>query len=56
MTTEELHNYNRRRALSDISYNAVCTNDAIIEFRRWITKWLEQAYEAGYNAGKEGKI
>lgn len=56
MTREDLHQHNRYDAVHEISYQAVCTSDAIIEFRRWITKWLEQAYEAGYNAGKEGKI
>lgn len=55
MTTEELHNYNRRRALSDISYNAVCTNEAIIEFRRWLTKWLELAYEQGFKNATNGE-
>lgn len=56
MTTEELHNYNRRQALSDISYNAVCTNEAIIEFRRWLTKQLELAYEQGFKNATNGKL
>lgn len=56
MTTEEVHNYNRRHAVSDISYEAVCTNEKIVEFRKWMTAWLDMAYEAGFKAAKEGKI
>lgn len=56
MTTEEVHNYNRRLAVSDISYEAVCTNEKIVEFRKWMTAWLDMAYEAGFKAAKEGKI
>lgn len=56
MTTEEKHNYNRLWALSPISYEAVCTTDAVIAFREWLTKILEQAYEAGYNNAKKGEL
>ena len=47
MTPEEIHNHNRQWALSPISYEAVCTDDAVIAFRVWLTKILERAYEAG---------
>lgn len=56
MTTEELHNYNRRRAIDDISYDAVCTNDFIIQMRKWIRGHLEKAYEAGYKNAKNGEL
>ena len=56
MTPEELHDHNRQNAVHEISYQAVCTNDAIIEFRRWIAGWLDKAYEAGFKAAKEGKF
>ena len=53
MTIEELHEYNRRQRISDISYESVCKVDFTIELRKWITKWLEQAYEAGFQAAKD---
>ena len=56
MTPEEKHNYNRMWALSPISYEAVCTDDAVIAFREWLTKILEKAYEAGYNNAKKGEL
>lgn len=56
MTTEELHNYNRRNAITDISYPAVCTTDFICGLRAWIEGWLEEAYEAGFKAAKEGQL
>ena len=56
MTVEEVHNHNRQWALNDISYDAVCTTEFICGLRQWITKQLEKAYEAGFNAAKEGKI
>ena len=56
MTKEEMHNHNRQWALSGLSYNAVCTDDFIIDLRNWITKWLEMAYEAGYNNAKKGEL
>lgn len=56
MTPEEVHNYNRMWALSPISYEAVCTDDAVIAFREWLTKILEKAYDAGYNNAKKGEL
>ncbi len=56
MTIEEVHNYNRRNAISDISYNAVGKSEAISEMRSWLSKWLALAYEAGYKAAKEGEV
>lgn len=56
MTPEEKHNYNRMWAIAGISYEAVCTDDAIIAFRRWIERYLEMAYDAGYNNAKKGEL
>ncbi len=56
MTPEEVHNYNRMWALSPISYEAICTDDAVIAFREWLTKILEKAYDAGYNNAKKGEL
>lgn len=56
MTVQELHEHNRDWAVKDISFEAVGKVDAIVEFRKWITKWLDMAYEAGYKAAKEGQI
>lgn len=56
MTREEKHQYNKRHAISPISYKAVCTTDAAVAFREWIEQWLEVAYEAGFNNAKEGEL
>lgn len=56
MTTEELHNYNRRNAITDISYSAVCEIGFIRGLREWIEGWMVQAYEAGFKAAKEGQL
>lgn len=56
MTQEERHQYNKRHAISPISYMAVGTTDAVIAFREWIEQWLEAAYEAGFNNAKEGEL
>jgi len=56
MTKEEMHNHNRQWALSGLSYEAVCTDDFIIDLRNWFTKWLEMAYDAGYNNAKKGEL
>jgi hypothetical protein len=56
MTPEEVHNHNRQWALSPISYEAVCTADAVIAFREWLTKILERAYDAGYQNAKKGEL
>ena len=56
MTPEEMHNHNRQWALSHISYEAVCTDDFIIELRKWIMNYLEMAYDAGYNNAKKGEL
>lgn len=56
MTPEEKHNYNRMWSISGISYEAVCTDDAIIAFRTWIERYLEMAYDAGYNNAKKGEL
>ena len=56
MTTEEVHEYNKKHAISSISYPAVASTDAAVEMRRWIELWLGLAYEAGYKAAKEGKL
>lgn len=56
MTPEEVHSYNKIRAISPISYEAVCKDDFIIEMREWIEKWLALAYEAGYKNAKKGEL
>ena len=56
MTVEEVHNYNKNHAIGHISYDAVCKDDAIIEMRVWIEKYLARAYEAGYRNAKNGEI
>lgn len=56
MTTEEMHEYNKRQAIKDLSYNSVCTTDFTIELRNFMAKWLDKAYEAGFKAGREGKL
>ena len=56
MTTEEMHEYNKTQATKDLSYWSVCTTDFTIELRKFMTKWLDKAYEAGFNAAKEGKL
>lgn len=56
MTVEEVHNYNKSHAIGPISYQAVCTTDAIIAFREWIEKYLAVAYEAGYYNAKKGEL
>lgn len=56
MTVEELHAYNRTHAVSDISYEAVAKDEAVIEFRKWIRKWLEVAYDAGFRNAKNGEV
>lgn len=56
MTTKEMHEYNKRKAIKDLSYNSVCTTDFTIELRKFMTKWLDKAYEAGFKAAKEGKL
>ena len=48
MTTEEMHEYNKRQAINDLSYYSVCTTDFTIELRKFMTKWLDKAYEAGF--------
>lgn len=56
MTTEEMHEHNKRQAISDLSYWSVCTTDFTIELRNFMTKWLDKAYEAGFKATQEGKL
>ena len=56
MTTEEMHEYNKRQAIHDLSYWSVCTTDFTIELRKFMTKWFDKAYEAGFKAAKEGKL
>lgn len=56
MTPEEVHNHNRQWAIAPISYDAVCTDDAVIAFRTWIEEFLERAYDAGYNNAKKGEL
>ena len=56
MTPEEVHNHNRQWAVAPISYDAVCTDDAVIAFRTWIEEFLERAYDAGYNNAKKGEL
>ena len=56
MTVEEVHQYNKTHAIGPISFNAVCQTDFIIEMRTWIEKYLDAAYEAGYENAKKGEI
>jgi hypothetical protein len=56
MTPEEVHNHNRQWAIAPISYEAVCTTDAVMAFREWLTNLLEKAYDAGYNNAKKGEL
>lgn len=56
MTIEEMHEYNKRNAITDLSYWSVCTTDFTIELRKFMEKWLDKAYEAGFKAAKEGKL
>ena len=42
MTTEEMHEYNKRQAIHDLSYWSVCTTDFTIELRKFMTKWLDK--------------
>ena len=56
MTIEEKHQYNKKHAISPISYKAVATDDAVIAFRVWIEQWLALAYEAGFNNAKKGEL
>lgn len=56
MTTEEMHEYNKRQAINDLSYWSVCTTEFTIELRKFMTKWLSKAYEAGFKAAKEGQL
>ena len=56
MTTEEMHEYNKRQAIHDLSYYSVCTTAFTIELRKFMTKWLAKAYEAGYNNAKNGEL
>lgn len=56
MTTEEVHNYNRRKAVAELSFDAVCTNEFMIQMRKWMRGHLERAYDAGFKAAKEGLL
>ena len=56
MTPEEMHDYNKSHAIGPISYEAVCKDDFIIQMRTWIEKWLDIAYEAGFNNAKKGEL
>lgn len=56
MTVEEMHEYNKRHAINDLSYWSVCTTAFTIELRKFMTKWLDKAYEAGYKAAKNGEL
>ena len=51
-----MHEYNKRQAIKDLSYNSVCTDEFIIKLRGFMTEWLEKAYELGFNAAKNGKL
>ena len=55
-TTEEMHEHNKREAISNISYWNVCEVNALVEIRQWIEKLLDKAYEAGFKAAKEGQL
>ena len=56
MTVEEVHEYNKTHAVSNISFQGVVCVDAVCEMRAWLEKWLDVAYEAGYKAAKEGEL
>ena len=56
MTVEEVHKHNLDWAISPISYEAVCCDDAVIAFRTWIEKYLALAYEAGFGNAKKGEL
>lgn len=56
MTTEEMHEYNKRQAINDLSYWSVCTTDFTIKLRYFMAEWLAKAYERGYKAAKEGQL
>ena len=56
MTVEEVHKHNLDWAISPISYEAVCCDDAVIAFRTWIEKYLALAYEAGFRNAKKGEL
>lgn len=56
MTAEEMHEYNKTQVTKDLSYWSVCTADFTIELRKFMTKWLDKAYEAGFKAAKEGEL
>ena len=52
MTQQENYNHDRQWALDPISYEAICTTEALCAFRNWLTGILEKAYDAGYNNAK----
>lgn len=56
MTKEEMHEYNKRQAIHDLSYWSVCTTEFTIKLRYFMIEWLSKAYEAGFKAAKEGKL
>ena len=56
MTEKEMHEYNRKHAISKLSYNSVCTTSFTIILRYFMEKWLAKAYEAGYKAAKNGEL
>lgn len=56
MTTEEMHEYNKRQAISGMSFDSVCTTEFTIKLRYFMIEWLSKAYEAGFKAAKEGQL
>ena len=56
MTPQEMHEYNKQHAISNISFPAVCQTEFTIQLRTWIEGLLALAYEAGFKAAKGGEL
>ena len=56
MTEQEMHEYNRKHAISRLSFDSVCQTKFTIKLRYFMEEWLAKAYEAGFKAAKEGQL
>ena len=56
MTEKEMHEYNRKHAISQFSFDSVCRTEFTIKLRYFMEEWLAKAYEAGYNNAKNGEL
>lgn len=56
MTEQEMHDYNRKHAISPLSFASVCQTEFTIKLRYFMEEWLAKAYEAGYKNAKNGEL